>query len=236
MSDPGHNPRRPVARRRVRPIWLLLAAVLALVACGCSGLLLHAVTTGGSGGGGNVGSDGSPSGPAGTTTRPAPATGDRRVPNVVGVALPDARRRLKAAGYSRIHVEDVTGKRRIVLDQKNWVVRIQEPAVGAMAAGSTRITLRVGKPSDLATTAAPISGVVPDVVCRDLQTAQDALQAAGFYVLSSRDGTGKDRHQILDRNWIVIAQSAGAGSRPRLSTRITLTVLKFGEPTTRCPR
>ena len=45
------------------------------------------------------------------------------------------------------------------------------------------------------------------------------------------DGGGQGRMQILDRDWVVIAQSVPAGSKPRLSQRIVLTSVKYGEPT-----
>lgn len=242
MTFRGVGDRLPVARRRISPVWLAVGVVALLAVCGCSGLLIHAFGLDGSGGGTSstsptAGSSGAvvPAQPTQTGGHPASASGPHVVPNVIGVRLSDADDRLKAAGFTKTHVVDVTGQGRIVIDPANWVVRVQEPAVGAKVAAATRITLRVGKPTDLASTAATITGVVPNVVCRDLQSAQDALQDAGFYVLSSRDGTGKGRRQLIDRNWVVTAQSATAGTRPRLSTRITLTVVKSGEPTTRCP-
>jgi hypothetical protein len=42
---------------------------------------------------------------------------------------------------------------------------------------------------------------LPDAVGVDLQLAQDTLQAAGFYVLTSYDATGQERLQVSDRNW-----------------------------------
>jgi hypothetical protein len=80
--------------------------------------------------------------------------------------------------------------------------------------------------------------VVPDVVCRDLQTAQDTLQAAGFYNLRSEDGSGQARVQVIDENWVVIAQSARPGATAGRFERIVLRAVKFGEPParTRCRR
>ena len=75
------------------------------------------------------------------------------------------------------------------------------------------------------------TGTLPNVVCKDLQAAQDTLQAAGFYNLGSEDGTGQGRAQLIDRNWVVVAQSARAGSAPSPTTRIVLTAVKYGEPT-----
>jgi len=53
---------------------------------------------------------------------------------------------------------------------------------------------------------------MPNVVGRNLQDAQDALQAAGVGLLSqSHDATGQGRHQVLDRNWQVCDQKPKAG-------------------------
>ena len=69
------------------------------------------------------------------------------------------------------------------------------------------------------------------MVCLDLQSAQDALRAAGFYVVTPHDGTGKSRVVLVDRNWVVIVQSVRPGTSPDRLTHIVLTVVKFGEPT-----
>jgi len=152
------------------------------------------------------------------------------VPAVVGDRLVDAERTLVAAGFKDIKRVDATGQDRTVVNPENWVVRAQDPAPGSRTGTHTKITLRVAKPTDASAGGTATSGVVPNVVCRDLQTAQDTLQAAGFYNLASEDGTGQGRRQIIDSNWVVIKQSAPPGSRPASNTRIVLTTVKFGEP------
>jgi hypothetical protein len=94
-----------------------------------------------------------------------------------------------------------------------------------------KITLVVVKPSDSSAGGAVEAGAVPNVVCKDLQTAQDTLQKAGFYNLGSQDGSGQGRSQLIDRNWVVTKQSVPAGSRPDPATRVVLTAVKFGEST-----
>lgn len=153
------------------------------------------------------------------------------VPDVTGQRWSDVRHKLLALGFDDLNLHDGTGKDRPVIVAENWIVRSQVPAAGTRGTAKTRITLTVTKPTDGAGSARTTDGVVPDVVCKDLQHAQDALQAAGFDNLDSTDGTGRDRMQIIDRNWVVIAQSARAGSRPAADTRIVLTAVKFGEPT-----
>lgn len=61
------------------------------------------------------------------------------------------------------------------------------------------------------TTAAPVEQrPLPNVVGLDLQLAQDTLQAAGFYALTSHDAKGLNRLQVLDRAWTVVDQSPPA--------------------------
>ena len=63
---------------------------------------------------------------------------------------------------------------------------------------------------------------VPNFSGMGLQSAQDTAQAAGFYNLKSHDSLGRDRHQILDRDWKVCSQNVKAG------TTVTDTQLDFG--------
>jgi hypothetical protein len=158
-----------------------------------------------------------------------PATGNA-VPNVVGQRLSAAERALSRAGYRSVKPVDDTGRNRIVIDPQNWMVDAQTPAAGADVATGTTITLKVRRPSDAATPSTTL-GVVPNVTCMNLQDAQNTLQSAGFFNLASVDGLGEGRQQILDRDWLVTKQSAVAGSRPKLLTRIVLTAVKYGEST-----
>jgi hypothetical protein len=172
-----------------------------------------------------AGSSGHPS--AAGTGRPV--TGSS-VPNVVGQRLSTAERTLASAGYRSIKPVDDTGRNRVVIDPQNWTIDSQTPAAGAAAATGTTITLRVRRPSDAAIPSTTV-GVVPNVTCMNLQDAQNTLQSAGFFNLASVDGLGQGRQQILDRDWLVTKQSAVAGSRPKVLTRIVLTAVKYGEST-----
>lgn len=166
-----------------------------------------------------------------STAVPAPTPGSRSVPNVVGMRLTDAKARLSALGYSKVNLVDASGQGRYVLDADNWIVQSTSPPAGSLTALGTQITLRVVKPTDGAGAATTTPGVIPNVVCKDLQSAQDALQSAGFYNLGSADATGHGRHQLLDRDWVVVQQSIKAGTRVNPQTRILLSVVKYGEPT-----
>jgi hypothetical protein len=63
-----------------------------------------------------------------------------------------------------------------------------------------------------ASAGAPEEGTMPNVVCMDLQQAQDTIQAAGVFFSRSEDATGEGWMQIVDRNWIVVAQTPAPGT------------------------
>jgi beta-lactam-binding protein with PASTA domain len=152
------------------------------------------------------------------------------VPDVTGKRLNEARAVLGGSGLKNVKTVDATGKGRVVIDANNWIVRHQSPAEGTKVAVGDEITLDVAKPTDGIGPAGVTKGVMPDVVCMDLQAAQDTLQSADFFLLASKDAIG-DRHQILDRDWVVIGQTPAAGTHGFPTTRVTLTVVKYGEPT-----
>lgn len=77
------------------------------------------------------------------------------------------------------------------------------------------------------TTAAAAKITVPNVVGKDLQLAQDTMQAAGLYNLTSHDSTGQARLQVLDRNWVVTDQTPAAGSSVAADQLIDLGARKF---------
>ncbi|MET7620541.1 hypothetical protein [Streptomyces sp. NPDC005408] len=72
---------------------------------------------------------------------------------------------------------------------------------------------------------------LPNLVGKGLQSAQDAAQAAGFYVLTSHDSLGRGRNQVLDRNWKVCFQTPKPGRRST-DTEIDLGAVKLEET---CP-
>ncbi|TDC48815.1 PASTA domain-containing protein, partial [Micromonospora sp. KC207] len=153
------------------------------------------------------------------------------LPDVTGARLSDAEARLRAAGFLSVHAVDASGAGRSILEERNWLVTRQQPAAGATAAPGEAVTLTVARPTDRQPGPKVTSGVVPAVVCHELQEAQDALREAGFYLLLPKDGLGQGRIPLVDRNWVVVGQSAAPGTRPEATEKIELTVVKFGEPT-----
>ncbi|MEU1272996.1 PASTA domain-containing protein [Streptomyces sp. NPDC005799] len=73
---------------------------------------------------------------------------------------------------------------------------------------------------------------VPAFTGMGLQSAQDAAQAAGFYSLDSHDSLGRDRMQILDRDWKVCSQNVKAGTKVATDTKLDFGAVKLKET---CP-
>jgi beta-lactam-binding protein with PASTA domain len=78
-------------------------------------------------------------------------------------------------------------------------------------------------------TKAPSGNLVPDVVGKNHQEAQDALQAAGFYVLGEEDATGRGRNLVMDRNWVVVEQNPKAGTVLDTKQKVTLKSKKYDD-------
>ncbi|UYP18754.1 PASTA domain-containing protein [Rhodococcus sp. Z13] len=95
--------------------------------------------------------------------------------------------------------------------QSTWPAT--SPATTARTTAPVSVAPATTTPANAATTsAAPRLAVMPDVVCMDLQEAQDAIQAAGVFYSRSVDATGRGRAQVWDRNWIVVDQSPPPGT------------------------
>lgn len=71
--------------------------------------------------------------------------------------------------------------------------------------------------------------LMPNVVCLNLQLAQDTIQAAGVFFSRSEDATGQGRFQVLDSNWIVVGQTPVPGT-PIGEGDALLAAVKIGEP------
>ncbi|MFI9809188.1 PASTA domain-containing protein [Streptomyces sp. NPDC052301] len=73
---------------------------------------------------------------------------------------------------------------------------------------------------------------VPNFLGMGLQSAQDAAQSAGFYSLKSHDSLGRDRMQILDRDWKVCSQNVKAGTVVATNSELDFGAVKLAET---CP-
>ena len=74
----------------------------------------------------------------------------------------------------------------------------------------------------------PEDRLMPDVICMNLQEAQDEIQDHGVFFSGSVDATGQGRNQIIDSNWVVVDQSPAAGT-PIGEGDAELSVVKYGE-------
>lgn len=83
--------------------------------------------------------------------------------------------------------------------------------------------------------AAEETWIMPNLIGKDLQGAQDAIQSltdGAVWFSSSTDLTGKGRAQIIDRNWTVCASTPPPGATFTTSTRIDFGVVRDTED---CP-
>ncbi|MCR8899944.1 PASTA domain-containing protein [Gordonia sp. GONU] len=71
--------------------------------------------------------------------------------------------------------------------------------------------------------------IMPNVVCMNLQDAQNAIQEAGVFFSRSEDATGRNRSQMVDRNWLVVGQTPSPGT-PFDEGDAVLSAVKIGEP------
>ncbi|AFA71232.1 hypothetical protein GPOL_c01590 [Gordonia polyisoprenivorans VH2] len=94
---------------------------------------------------------------------------------------------------------------------------------------TTVATTQSAVPPAATTTAAAEPATMPNVVCMNLQAAQNAIQRAGVFFSRSEDATGEVRSQIVDSNWIVVSQTPLAGS-PVTEGQAVLSAVKIGEP------
>ncbi|WP_240960122.1 hypothetical protein [Rhodococcus sp. HNM0563] len=89
------------------------------------------------------------------------------------------------------------------------------PLTVPMSTEAATTARTVAPASTVAATAKPVSAptaIMPNVMCMDLQAAQDAIQAAGVFYSRSIDATGEGRAQVWDRSWIVIEQVPVSGA------------------------
>ncbi|MDV6263855.1 hypothetical protein [Rhodococcoides yunnanense] len=79
------------------------------------------------------------------------------------------------------------------------------------------------------TASEPVLVSMPPVVCMNLQSAQNAIQAVGVFFSRSEDASGEGRMQVNDSNWIVVEQSPAPGTLVGEGDAL-LSVVKIGEP------
>lgn len=107
-----------------------------------------------------------------------------------------------------------------------------EPSSTSVASTSTTTVAQTESTSN----ANPLGGnspedfLMPNVVCMNLQEAQDEIQDHGVFYSKSEDATGAGRMQLIDRNWVVVAQRPAPGTKISEGDAV-LSAVKIGEST-----
>lgn len=115
---------------------------------GCGTLLLVAGAACGTGeptGPATVTVTSTPAPPTTPTPTPTPTGATGVVPDVVGVNHQLAQDTMQSAGFFYLAEEDATGKGRLLINDRNWVVVSQVPTGGTKCPLDTKILLRSKK-------------------------------------------------------------------------------------------
>ncbi|MFI6173568.1 PASTA domain-containing protein [Nocardia sp. NPDC051052] len=106
---------------------------------------------------------------------------------------------------------------------------VSSAAVTSPVIPKTTVRQEVPTPPPAPVQRAPTAqALMPNVVCMNLQAAQNKIQEGGVWYSRSTDATGKGRMQVLDANWIVVAQTPAPGV-PIGEGDAVLSVVKIGE-------
>jgi hypothetical protein len=117
-----------------------------------------------------------------------------------------------------------------------WVLLLAAAGCTDNAPGGPGST--VGPPT---TAPAPASGragkqwTMPNLVGRNLQEAQDAMQKLTgdpVFLTTSHDATGAQRQQLVDHNWKVCSQTPAAGTKINMKSVVDFGAVKTAES---CP-
>ena len=106
---------------------------------------------------------------------------------------------------------------------------------GCGGGGGPSSTVTVTVTSSPAADAPAEKWTMPDEIGKNLQRAQDDLQALTdnpMFVSTSEELTGQGRQQIMDRNWQVCSSTPAAGSTFTTRTNVVFGVVKESEE---CP-
>ena len=66
---------------------------------------------------------------------------------------------------------------------------------------------------------APEDSLMPNLICMNLQDAQNEIQDHGVFFSGSVDATGEGRRQTIDSNWVVVGQSPSSRNPHRRRRR-----------------
>lgn len=105
----------------------------------------------------------------------------------------------------------------------------EAPATTAVPTTAAPVTTPPTAPPTTAPPPTTRPALMPNVVCMNLQDAQDTIQAmTGVFYSRSFDATGRGRMQVIDSNWIVVSQTPRPGT-PFGEGDANLGAVKIGE-------
>ena len=95
------------------------------------------------------------------------------------------------------------------------------------------VTVTAASPTTVVVaTEGPRRWTMPNLVGKNLQEAQDAIQELTAFeipITTSHDATGAGREQLLDRNWKVCSQNIAAGAEISSTSRIDFGAVRTDE-------
>ena len=134
-----------------------------------------------------------------------------------------------AIGLTLVTLSNCSASTDATSSEDNESKTTEETVATASEETTTSASTMTTLPAETTTTAALVV-LMPNVVCMNLQAAQDEIQKYGVFFSRSDDATGMNRSQILDRNWIVVKQTPLPG-QPVTELEAVLSAVKIGEST-----
>ena len=134
-----------------------------------------------------------------------------------------------AIGLTLITLSGCSASTDATSSEDNESKTTEETVATASEETTTSASTMTTLPAETTTTSALVV-LMPNVVCMNLQAAQDEIQKYGVFFSRSDDATGMNRSQILDRNWIVVKQTPLPG-QPVTELEAVLSAVKIGEST-----
>ena len=134
-----------------------------------------------------------------------------------------------AIGLALITLSGCSASTDATSSEDNESKTTEETVATASEETTTSASTMTTLPAETTTTSALVV-LMPNVVCMNLQAAQDEIQKYGVFFSRSDDATGMNRSQILDRNWIVVKQTPLPG-QPVTELEAVLSAVKIGEST-----
>ena len=134
-----------------------------------------------------------------------------------------------AIGLTLVTLSSCSASTDATSSEDNESKTTEETVATASEETTTSASTMTTLPAETTTTSALVV-LMPNVVCMNLQAAQDEIQKYGVFFSRSDDATGMNRSQILDRNWIVVKQTPLPG-QPVTELEAVLSAVKIGEST-----